>query len=90
MKTLDVLWEPILKKFCLGGETLQMLEQVHKRSCCWDEAYGTQSLDSMMSVMKVMYKSTVNHEPREMTKVIRKGWNKAWLRDNNRSILARD
>ena len=39
---------------------------------------------------KVIYKPTVNHEPRELTYIIRKGRNTAWLHDNNRPILASD
>ena len=39
---------------------------------------------------KVMYKPTVNHEPWELTYIIAKGRNTAWLHDNNRSILASD
>ena len=38
----------------------------------------------------VMYKSTSNHEPKELTYIIRKGRNTAWLHDNNRTILASD
>ena len=39
---------------------------------------------------KVMYKPTSNHEPKELTYIIRKGRNTAWLHDNNRTILASD
>ena len=38
---------------------------------------------------KVMYKPTSNHEPKELTYIIRKGRNTAWLH-NNRTILASD
>ena len=37
-----------------------------------------------------MYKPTSNHEPKELTYIIRKGRNTAWLHDNNRTILASD
>ena len=37
-----------------------------------------------------MYKSTSNHEPKELTYIIRKGRNTAWFHDNNRTILAND
>ena len=36
---------------------------------------------------KVMYKSTSNHEPKELPYIIRKGRNTAWLHDSNRTIL---
>ena len=39
---------------------------------------------------KVMYKPTSNHEPKELTYIIRKRRNTAWLHDNNRTILASD
>ena len=39
---------------------------------------------------KVMYKPTSNHEPKELTYIIRKGRNTSWLHDNNRTILASD
>ena len=39
---------------------------------------------------KVLYKSTSNHEPKELTYIIRKGRNTAWLHDNNRTIVASD
>ena len=39
---------------------------------------------------KVMYKPTLNHEPKELIFIIRKGRNTAWLHDNNRTILASD
>ena len=39
---------------------------------------------------KAMYKPTSNHEPKELTYIIRKGRNTAWLHDNNRTILASD
>ena len=39
---------------------------------------------------KVLYKPTSNHEPKELTYIIRKGRNTAWLHDNNRTILASD
>ena len=39
---------------------------------------------------KVMCKPTSNHEPKELTYIIRKGRNTAWLHDNNRTILASD
>ena len=38
----------------------------------------------------VMYKPTSNHEPKELTYIIRKGRNTARLHDNNRTILASD
>ena len=37
-----------------------------------------------------MYKPTSNHEPKELTYIIPKGQNTAWLHDNNRTILASD
>ena len=39
---------------------------------------------------KVMYKLTSNHEPKELTYIIPKGRNTAWLHDNNRTFLASD
>ena len=39
---------------------------------------------------KVMFKLTSNHEPKELTYLIRKGRNTAWLHDNNRTFLASD
>ena len=39
---------------------------------------------------KVLYKPTSNHEPKELTYIIRKGRNTAWLHDNNQTILASD
>ena len=39
---------------------------------------------------KVMYKPTSNHEPKELTYIIRNEPNTAWLHDNNRTILASD
>ena len=39
---------------------------------------------------KVMYKPTVNHESRELTCIIRKQRNTAWIHDNNRRLLASD
>ena len=37
-----------------------------------------------------MYKPTSNHEPKELTYIIREGLNTAWLHDNYRTILASD
>ena len=37
-----------------------------------------------------MYKPTSNYELKELTYIIRKGRNTAWLHDNNRTILASD
>ena len=85
----DVLWETILINFCLVIETLQILKKVLERSCCLDEAYETQSSDSMM-LIRVMYKPTVNLDPRELAYIIRKSRNTAWLYDNNRTILVSD
>ena len=39
---------------------------------------------------KMMYKPTSNHEPKDLTYIIREGRNTAWLHDNNRTILASD
>ena len=39
---------------------------------------------------KVLHKPTSNHEPKELTYIIRKGRNTAWLHGNNRIILVSD
>ena len=39
---------------------------------------------------KVLYKRTSNNEPTELTYVIRKRRNTAWLHENNRTFLASD
>ena len=39
---------------------------------------------------KLLYKPTSNHEPKELTYIIRKRRNMVWLHDNNRTVLASD